>query len=143
MVNATGGLANKSYGMQASGYITMMGGSITANSDPKSAKSTAQAITLAPNIMPNVSSYYAIIASTNGSDSPSYSTSNINTYKYLCFQLNPDYITASKAKTIESSDKSIATVNQKGKITALAKGSCYVYAYAQNGVYKKIKVKVE
>ncbi len=42
-----------------------------------------------------------------------------------------------------SSNKEIATVNSKGKITAKAKGTCYVYAYAQNGVYKRIKVTVE
>jgi uncharacterized protein YjdB len=43
----------------------------------------------------------------------------------------------------ESSNKAIATVNSKGKIIAKAKGTCYVYAYAQNGVYKKITVTVE
>ena len=43
----------------------------------------------------------------------------------------------------ESSNKEIATVNSKGKITAKAKGTCYVYAYAQNGVYKRIKVTVQ
>jgi hypothetical protein len=43
----------------------------------------------------------------------------------------------------ESTNKAIATVNSKGEITATAKGVCYVYAYAQNGVYKKIKVTVE
>ncbi len=43
----------------------------------------------------------------------------------------------------ESSNKEIATVNSKGKITAKTKGICYVYAYAQNGVYKRIKVTVE
>jgi hypothetical protein len=43
----------------------------------------------------------------------------------------------------EASNKKVATVNSKGKITAKAKGTCYVYAYAQNGIYKKIKVTVE
>ena len=43
----------------------------------------------------------------------------------------------------ESSNQKIATVNSKGKITAKAKGTCYVYAYAQNGVYKRIKVTVQ
>jgi hypothetical protein len=43
----------------------------------------------------------------------------------------------------ESSNKEIATVNSKGRITAKAKGTCYVYAYAQNGVYKRIKVMME
>lgn len=43
----------------------------------------------------------------------------------------------------ESTNTEIATVNSKGKITAKDKGSCYVYVYAQNGVYKRIKVTVE
>lgn len=43
----------------------------------------------------------------------------------------------------ESSDKSIATVTRKGTIKAKKKGTCYIYAYAQNGVYKKITVKVK
>jgi hypothetical protein len=43
----------------------------------------------------------------------------------------------------ESSNEGIAIVKSNGKITAKAKGSCYIYAYAQNGVYKRIKVTVE
>ena len=43
----------------------------------------------------------------------------------------------------ESSNKTIATVNANGKIVAKKKGSCYVFAYAQNGVFKKIKVTVK
>lgn len=43
----------------------------------------------------------------------------------------------------ESSDKKIATVDSTGKIKAVKKGTCYVYAYAQNGIYKKIKVTVK
>ena len=43
----------------------------------------------------------------------------------------------------ESSNKAIVTISSKGVITAKAKGTCYVYAYAQNGVYKKIKVTVK
>ena len=43
----------------------------------------------------------------------------------------------------ESSNKKIATVSKQGKIKARKKGACYVYAYAQNGVFKKIKVVVK
>ena len=43
----------------------------------------------------------------------------------------------------ESSNTKIATVNSKGVIKAKKKGSCYIYAYAQNGVYKRIKVTVK
>ncbi|MGN1125886.1 MAG: Ig-like domain-containing protein, partial [Ruminococcus sp.] len=43
----------------------------------------------------------------------------------------------------ESTNTKIATVNSKGVITAKAKGVCYIYVYAQNGVYKKVKVTVK
>ena len=42
----------------------------------------------------------------------------------------------------ESDNASVATV-KNGKITAVGKGTCYVYAYAQNGVSAKIKVTVK
>jgi len=42
----------------------------------------------------------------------------------------------------ESSSTSIASVSKKGVVKAQNKGTCYIFAYAQNGVYKKIKVKV-
>lgn len=31
----------------------------------------------------------------------------------------------------------------KGVVKAKKKGTCYIYAYAQNGVYKKIKITVK
>ena len=43
----------------------------------------------------------------------------------------------------ESSNTKVATVTKKGVIRANAKGTCMVYVYAQNGVYKKIKVTVK
>lgn len=43
----------------------------------------------------------------------------------------------------ESGDTKIATVTKKGVVKGKKKGNCYIYAYAQNGVYKKIKVKVK
>ena len=43
----------------------------------------------------------------------------------------------------ESSDNKIATVSSSGKITAKKKGSCYVYAYALNGIYSQVKVTVK
>ena len=48
-----------------------------------------------------------------------------------------------RAVKYESSDKNIATVNSKGKITAKKKGSCYIYVYAQSGAFKRIKVTVK
>lgn len=43
----------------------------------------------------------------------------------------------------ESSNPAVATVSKKGVIKGVQKGRCYVYAYAQNGVYKRIKVSVK
>ena len=43
----------------------------------------------------------------------------------------------------ESTNKKTATVSESGKLKAIAKGTCYIYAYAQNGVYTKIKVTVK
>lgn len=36
----------------------------------------------------------------------------------------------------------VAVVSKNGVIQAKGKGKCLVYVYAQNGIYKKIKVKV-
>ena len=43
----------------------------------------------------------------------------------------------------ESSNKDIATVSSKGKIKAKKAGVCYIFAYAQDGTYKSIKVSVK
>ncbi|MDD7643081.1 MAG: Ig-like domain-containing protein [bacterium] len=42
----------------------------------------------------------------------------------------------------ESTNTKIATVSKNGRIKAKKKGTCYIYVYAQNGVYKRIKVVV-
>ena len=42
-----------------------------------------------------------------------------------------------------SSDKKIATVTKKGKITAKKKGTCEIYVFANNGVMNKVKVTVK
>lgn len=43
----------------------------------------------------------------------------------------------------ESSDPAIATVSSSGKMKAKKKGKCNIYVYAQNGVYKQIRVTVK
>lgn len=43
----------------------------------------------------------------------------------------------------ESTNTKVAAVSKNGKIKAKAKGTCYIYLYAQNGVSKKIKVQVK
>ena len=42
-----------------------------------------------------------------------------------------------------SSNKKVATVNSKGKITAKSKGSCKIYVQTINGIWKTCKVKVK
>ena len=42
----------------------------------------------------------------------------------------------------ESDNQDVAVVSKKAIITAKKKGTCSVYVYAQNGVYKKIKIRV-
>ena len=51
-------------------------------------------------------------------------------------------VSAHRKVAWESDNASVATV-KNGKITAVGKGTCYVYAYAQNGVSAKIKVTVK
>ncbi|MBQ9014827.1 MAG: hypothetical protein IJ109_01785 [Firmicutes bacterium] len=48
-----------------------------------------------------------------------------------------------RAVSYESSNPKIAAVSKKGVIKGIAKGTCYVYAYAQNGAAAKIKVTVK
>lgn len=44
----------------------------------------------------------------------------------------------------ESSNKAVATVGAKsGKVTAKSAGTCYIYAYAQNGICKRVKITVK
>lgn len=43
----------------------------------------------------------------------------------------------------ESSNPRIATVTASGKIRGIRKGSCKIYVYAQNGIYKIVKVTVK
>ena len=67
------------------------------------------------------------------------------------FRLRAKAVPASKKKLIkkhrkivyESTNPSVASVSKTGKITGKKAGTCYVYAYAQNGVNKKIKVTVK
>ncbi len=42
-----------------------------------------------------------------------------------------------------TSNKKIATVSKSGKIKAKTKGTCYIYAYAHNGVSKQVKITVK
>ena len=43
----------------------------------------------------------------------------------------------------ESSNPAVAQVNSKGTVKGVTKGTCYIYAYAQNGTCAKVKVTVK
>ena len=43
----------------------------------------------------------------------------------------------------ESSDPAVATVSAKGVVRGVSRGTAYVYAYAQNGIAKRVKVVVK
>lgn len=43
----------------------------------------------------------------------------------------------------ESTNEAVARVNKNGRITAVSAGTCYVYAYAQNGIMARIRVTVK
>ena len=67
------------------------------------------------------------------------------------FKLGAKTVPVSKKRAVkkhvairyESAKRNVATVSRNGTVRAKAKGSCYVYAYAQNGVYKRVKVTVK
>ena len=48
-----------------------------------------------------------------------------------------------RALKYESTNPAVATVSSKGVVKGVSKGTCSVYAYAQNGIYKKINVTVK
>ena len=43
----------------------------------------------------------------------------------------------------ESDNPKVATVSKSGKVKAVGKGKCIIYAYAQNGVFAKCKITVK
>ncbi|MCR5792108.1 MAG: family 43 glycosylhydrolase [Lachnospiraceae bacterium] len=58
-------------------------------------------------------------------------------------KLRKKAISVHKKICYESDNTAVATVNKNGKIKAVGRGKCKVYAYAQNGVYKQINVTVK
>lgn len=66
------------------------------------------------------------------------------TFKIKASEIKKDKkIKRHRAICYESSNTKIAKVNSKGKIKAKKKGKCTIYVYAQNGVYKTVKVTVK
>lgn len=52
-------------------------------------------------------------------------------------------IASHRSICFESSDKEVAKVNSEGKITAVAKGKCKIWIYAQNGMYTYVNMTVK
>lgn len=52
-------------------------------------------------------------------------------------------LTRHRALCYESSNTKVAKVSKTGKVKAVKKGSCTIWVYAENGVYRTIKVKVK
>lgn len=48
-----------------------------------------------------------------------------------------------RAIKYETSNPKVAKVNGKGAVKGVGKGTCFVYAYAQNGAFKRVKVTVK
>ena len=61
-------------------------------------------------------------------ETPAEKKKSIKRYRGLCY---------------ESSNSKVATVTKSGKIKAVKKGTCKIYVYAQNGVYKTITITVK
>ena len=43
----------------------------------------------------------------------------------------------------ETDNPNVATVTKSGKVKAVGKGKCTIYAYAQNGVFAKCRITVK
>jgi len=65
----------------------------------------------------------------------------LNTFQLRCSIIGTKLKQHRKIK-FETDNVKVATVNKKGLITAVGKGTCNVYAYAQNGVSARIVVSV-
>ena len=71
-------------------------------------------------------------------------------YKFIVVALDSSNNVISTSKMVHAATgggktgnyKSVATVTKKGVIKAVSKGTCYVYVYAQSGIYKRVKVTV-
>ena len=48
-----------------------------------------------------------------------------------------------RSLSYESTNPKVATVSKKGKVKAVAAGTCSIYVYEQNGIYKKVKITVK
>lgn len=73
----------------------------------------------------------------------------ISLKKGKTFTLKPSYKSKKKVQMqsltfrFESSNPKIASVTKKGKIKGKKKGNCSIYMYAQNGLYKTVKITVK
>ena len=65
------------------------------------------------------------------------------TLKLSAKQVKSGKVKKHRGIAYESSNPAIATVTGKGKVRGINRGTCCIYAYAQNGISKKVKVTVK
>ena len=65
------------------------------------------------------------------------------TLKLSAKQVKSGKVKKHRGIAYESSNPAIATVTGKGKVRGINRGTCFIYAYAQNGISKKVKVTVK
>ena len=87
-------------------------------------------------------------SSVNVSNTLIKTAKNLKKGKTLSLKANATPIKGYKIKNheglrYESTNPKIATVSSSGKVKGIKKGTCYIYVYAQNGVFKKIKITVK
>ena len=76
---------------------------------------------------------------------------SVSVKKGKTFQIKASEVKEEKKKTIqqhrkikyESDNKKVVTVEPNGKLKGVKKGKATVYVYAQNGIFKTIKVTVK
>ncbi|MBQ5399312.1 MAG: InlB B-repeat-containing protein [Ruminococcus sp.] len=103
-----------------------------------------------------VSTAKTLHVATKGGKSGNYKKVKLNSTKKALkkgktFKLKATAVPESKKRKVashrkiqfESSNPGVATVTSKGVIKAKKKGTCFVYAYAQSGVYNRVKITVK
>ena len=72
------------------------------------------------------------------------SSTKIYTIRTVAEENELDIATGKKIKGVRyvSTNKDVAKVSKKGKVTAVGEGSCFIYVISENGKTDRISVKV-
>ncbi|MDY5022410.1 MAG: Ig-like domain-containing protein, partial [Blautia sp.] len=76
--------------------------------------------------------------------------SSVSVKKVKTYQLEAKVTNTSKyakyhARSVRfvTDNPSVAKVSKSGKIKGISKGTCYIYCFANNGIYKKVRITVK